>query len=428
MSRKILHAADVHLDSPLQKLGGYEGAPVDLVRGASRRALANMVQLALDEEVDLVVIAGDLYDGDWRDQNTGLYFVSQASKLVNAGIPLVVIRGNHDAANNMTSSLPLPSNPDGSDILMRSDSVDLREFPDLGIAVHGRSFQTRAVTENLAASYPSPIGGVCNIGLLHTSLTGAEGHDPYSPCTPVQLSDMGYDYWALGHIHARADHGLEGAAPIVFSGNIQGRHIRETGAKGCMIIDVDERHRCRPSFRELDEVRWELCELDVSAFQHRDEIFDAYQQWLTQVLPQVGDRLLVSRVRLTGPSELHVDLRRDQANLRASFQATASAFGNEQVWLEDVRVRCTEPSAASATIELDGPLESLASVIQNLRSDQDAATTIREELDDLFKKLPALGEDGEPLMDFTNSEWVDETIEAAASEVLGRLRTEEVSE
>lgn len=428
MSRKILHAADVHLDSPLQKLGSYEGAPVDLVRGASRRALANMVQLAIDEQVDLVVIAGDLYDGDWRDQNTGLYFVSQASRLVNAGIPLVVIRGNHDAANNMTSSLPLPANPDGSEIMMRSDRVDLREFPDLGIAVHGRSFQTRAVTENLAASYPSPIGGVCNLGLLHTSLTGAEGHDPYSPCTPVQLSDMQYDYWALGHIHARANHGLDDAAPIVFSGNIQGRHIREAGPKGCMIVDVDDRHRCQPTFRELDEVRWELCELDVSAFQHRDEIFDAYQQWLADRLPRVGERLLVSRVRLIGASELHFELRRDQARLRASLQATAAAYGSEQVWLEDVRVRCTEPSTGSAAIEMEGPLESLASVIQELRSDQDSANTIREELGDLFKKLPALGEDGEPLMDFENSEWVDETIEAAASEVFGRLRAEEVSE
>ena len=90
--RKIIHAADIHLDSPLQKLGSYENAPVERIRGASRRALENMVQFAIDEAVDLVVIAGDLYDGDWPDQNTGLFFVAQASRLVDAGIPLAVIR------------------------------------------------------------------------------------------------------------------------------------------------------------------------------------------------------------------------------------------------------------------------------------------------------------------------------------------------
>ncbi len=205
MTRKILHAADIHLDSPLQKLGSYEGAPADQIRRASRRALENMVRLAIDEAVDLVLVAGDLYDGDWPDQNTGLFFVAQASRLVEAGIPIVVIRGNHDAANRMTSSLPLPKNPDGSEIMMRSDQVDLRQFESLGVAVHGRSFQSRAESDNLAAGYPSPISGMFNVGLLHTSLTGAEGHDPYAPCTPAQLADKRYDYWALGHIHARAE-------------------------------------------------------------------------------------------------------------------------------------------------------------------------------------------------------------------------------
>ena len=116
-TRKILHAADIHLDSPLQKLDQYENAPVDRIRSASRRALENMVQLAIAESVDLVVIAGDLYDGDWTDQNTGLFFVNQANQLVSSGIPMAVIRGNHDAMNLMTSSLPLPKNPDGSQIL-----------------------------------------------------------------------------------------------------------------------------------------------------------------------------------------------------------------------------------------------------------------------------------------------------------------------
>src|SRR5690606_6510632 len=122
--RKILHAADVHLDSPLQNLEAYPDAPVDSFRGATRQALANLVDLAIAQRVDLVVIAGDLYDGDWDDAHTGLFFVSQARRLRDAAIPLVVIRGNHDAALLMTQKLRLPDNPDGSALMLDHLAVD----------------------------------------------------------------------------------------------------------------------------------------------------------------------------------------------------------------------------------------------------------------------------------------------------------------
>src|SRR6056297_183290 len=236
---RFIHAADIHLDSPLRRLESYDGAPIDEIRGATRRALENLVTLAIERQVDFVVIAGDLYDGDWRDQQTGLFFVGQASKLLQEGIPLYVIRGNHDAASVITKSLPLPQNPNGTAIMLgteRAESVRLETF---GATIHGRSFGTRAETENLAASYPMPDTDMFNIGLLHTSLTGAEGHEPYAPCSPQQLADMGYQYWALGHIHQANEFQLKGAAPIVFSGNIQGRHPRETGAKGCCLVEYD---------------------------------------------------------------------------------------------------------------------------------------------------------------------------------------------
>jgi DNA repair exonuclease SbcCD nuclease subunit len=418
--RKILHAADIHLDSPLQKLGSYEHAPVDRIRGASRRALENLVNLAIDQSVDLVVIAGDLYDGDWPDQNTGLCFVFQASRLVQAGIPIVVIRGNHDAANRMTSSLPLPTNPDGSSILMRSDAVDLRRFESIGIAVHGRSFRTRAETENLAADYPRPLAGMFNLGLLHTSLTGAEGHDPYAPCTPAQLADKGYDYWALGHVHTRGEHGLSGAAPVVFSGNIQGRHVRECGPKGCVIVDVDERKECLVRFHELDMVRWEVCRIDVSAIRHTDEVADEFQRSLADALAGAGERLLVVRVELSGRSELNHQLRRGQGRIRAALQAIAVTHGREQVWLEDLKLRTAQPEQR-LLVDLDGPMESLAAVVDQCKSRADTAGLIENELSSLLSKLPAeLAGDGETLP-VHDPQWIADLLESASSEVLGRL-------
>lgn len=385
-----------------------------------------MVELAIKQEVDLVVIAGDLYDGDWQDQNTGLFFVGQANKLVQAGIPLVVIRGNHDAANLMTSTLPLPKNPDGSEIMMQADRVDQRRFDSMGVVVHGRSFRTKAEKDNLAADYPAPIHGMFNLGLLHTSLTGAEGHDNYSPCTPTQLADKNYDYWALGHIHMRGEHGLDGAAPIVFSGNIQGRHIRETGAKGCVIVDVDSALECTRTFHELDVVRWQLCRLTVANMQHSDEVIDAFQHWLTDAIASAGGRLLVVRVELAGNTSLHHELHRRCNQLKASLQAIAVSHGREQIWLEDLKVY-TAPDSQAPLVDLDGPLESLAIVSSQLRSDTAVADLVEQELRSLIKKLP-VELDAAQTLPVGNAEWVAQLIESASAEVVGRLHAEGVSQ
>jgi exonuclease SbcD len=425
--RKILHAADIHLDSPLQKLDAYEHAPVHQIRGASRRALENLVQLAIDQAVDLVVIAGDLYDGDWPDQNTGLFFVAQASKLVKAGIPLVVIRGNHDAANVMTASLPLPANPDGSEIMMRSDRVDLRRFDSFGIAVHGRSFRTRAETENLAESYPAPIAGMFNLGLLHTSLTGAEGHDPYAPCTPLQLAEKHYDYWALGHVHTRAEHGIEGSAPVVFSGNIQGRHIREIGEKGCVIVEVDSRGKCQSTFHPLDVVRWQMCTIDVSSLTHLDEVIDQYEIRLRESLASADRRLLVTRVELVGATSLHAELQRRLSQLRASLRATTITHGDDSAWLEAVRIRTSLPRGENVAADFDGPMESLSQVVEELMQDPHMVATVERELQALIKKLPPEVDCGGDTLPLSNAQWLHELIDSASADIIGRLRQQEQS-
>tara|TARA_R110002049_G_scaffold2750_4_gene21925 strand:+ start:77925 stop:79208 length:1284 start_codon:yes stop_codon:yes gene_type:complete len=425
-NRKILHAADIHLDSPLQRLGSYDDAPIEQIRGASRRALENMVNLAVDQQVDLVVIAGDLYDGDYRDQNTGLFFVRQATRLVNAGIPVVVIRGNHDAMNVMTSTLPLPANPDGSKIMMSEKRVDQRVFDDRGIVVHGRSFRKRAETDDLSKSYPAPLSGMFNLGLLHTSLTGAEGHEPYAPCSPVQLSDKRYDYWALGHVHTRAEYVLDDAAPIVFSGNIQGRHIREFGPKGCVIVDIDSHDQTTRQFHPLDVVRWIVCEIDVSAMTHVDEIHDAFQQWILATLPDLNGRLLVVRVRLTGRSTLHGELHRQVDQLEASLRATAMACGDEQTWLEKLRLKTSPPADNRVTADVDGPLASLQTIVDQFRSDPSLGNRVAEELSALISKVPA--ECRDPDDDPDNPQWSSELLESASAQLRSHLQGQQTQE
>ncbi|QDS92223.1 putative metallophosphoesterase YhaO [Roseimaritima multifibrata] len=389
--KKFIHAADLHLDSPLQRLEQYEGAPVEQIRGASRRALENLVALALKEEVDLVVIAGDLYDGDWQEFNTGLFFVTQVSRLIKAGIPVVAISGNHDAASQMTKSLPLPKNPDGSEIMLSSRQAESRRFLDLGIVVHGRSFGKRSETENMIPGYPPADAGMFNIGLLHTSLTGAEGHDNYAPCTPAQLADKEYDYWALGHVHTRSEqHDVTdpAAAPILFSGNIQGRHPRETGAKGCVVVEIDEQGKPTTKFEALDVVRWEVCELDAAECETEDELYDLYADWLQAAMEQAEHRILVHRIRVTGASALHEILNSNRIDFENNLRAHAISVANEQTWIEQVRIKTRPKLESELDFDPAGPLGCLEAVLSEMEQLTDLEL-FEEALQTLQRKLPA---------------------------------------
>lgn len=420
-SRRILHAADIHLDSPLRQLQRYEGAPVERIRSASRHALTNLASLAIEQAVDLVVIAGDLYDGDWSDPNTGLFFVQQASRIVQAKIPLLIIRGNHDAANVMTQSLPLPKNPDGSDIMLTSDAVDDRRLESIGVAVRGRSFRNRAEQENLSVQYPTPLSGMFNLGLLHTSLTGAEGHDNYAPCTPMELTDKGYDYWALGHVHKRGDYQIEGGAPIVFSGNLQGRHVKETGAKGCMLLEIDANHRCEYKFQPLDVVRWESCFIDASGMDHEDHVVDEFAHWLSHQLASQEGRLLVARVCVHGSTALHGNLFRRQAQIEAACRAVSLSLAGDSSWLESLRVQTQPPEQLLDPQHLDGPLRSVLAVAQGWTSPGVAKPMLTAELQSLIKRLPPELSQSEPPIDLESADWTTELLRAASAELIGRL-------
>ena len=429
---RFLHAADIHLDSPLQKLAAYDLAPVDQIRHASRRALASMVDLAVREKVDAVLIAGDLYDGNWNDQNTGLHFVAQAAKLVDHGIAVLVIRGNHDAENVMTSSLPLPSNPDGSSIMVAADRVETRVLESAGIAVHGRSFASRSVTENLAIDYPSPVSGMANVGMLHTSLSGAEGHDTYSPCTADYLTGKQYDYWALGHVHTRHDHAVgDGRVPVVFPGNLQGRHIRECGPRGCMIVDVDSSHRCTPTFHPLDEVRWQRIVIDASTIEHPDEVMDHYRREIEDSLAGAPP-LLVTRVEVRGETGHAAALHRSSRSMLADLRAAAVAMADGRIWMEDYKLRVVTPEVAvvspeSASGQDSAPRRSIAAAAEELIDAPEASEWLAEDLKPLLKKMPVelmdapeVGGD-DSVLAIDDVDWTRRLITQAAAELEARL-------
>jgi DNA repair exonuclease SbcCD nuclease subunit len=381
MPFQFLHAADIHLDSPLRGLDRYEGAPAEKIRQVTRRALENLVALAIQRQVAFVVVAGDLYDGDWKEFRTGLFFVGQMVRLREAGIPVYVIAGNHDAANKMTRRLPLPGNVH----VFSADEPETLRLDDWGVAIHGQSFARGAVTENLALGYPAAVPGMFNLGILHTA-AGCEGHDPYAPCTVEDLKSKHYDYWALGHIHQRQT--LCDDPPIVFSGNLQGRHIRETGPKGCLLVTVDG-HRVGLEPCWLDVLRWEHCRVDVSGAADADEVIQRIREQLAAIAAQADGRQLAIRVTVAGRTAAHRNLVAEPLRWTGNIRALAQDVGGGDLWLEKVTLQTAPPADAGPALADDSPMGELLSRVAELQADPNRLAALPAEFSELWDKLPA---------------------------------------
>ena len=378
---RFIHAADTHIDSPFEGLEAYDGAPVDTLPGATRRAFESLVDLAIDEAVDFLLIAGDVYGGDWKDVSTGLFFVRQMNRLHSAGIPAYLISGNHDAASVLTRRLSLPGNVH----LFSSRKAESKVVPGLPVVVHGRSFPQRAVPENLVPDYPAPESGMFNIGLLHTSLAGAPGHDTYAPCSLRDLTDKGYDYWALGHVHKPQV--LCRDPWVVFAGNTQGRHIRETGPRGCRLVTVnDSREVVDAEHRVMDLVRWAKVAVDLAAVESEREALKRIGAGLQQAFAQAEGRLLAVRVTLTGATALHGRLKRNLPWLRAECIAWGQMTAGDRVWIEEVEVRT---SALQDLAQLAARDDLTRVVLETLRAAGARRLETDAETADMLQALPS---------------------------------------
>lgn len=415
---KFIHAADVHLDSPLRGLERYEGAPVQRIRDASRIALENLVTLAMDEKVAFVLIAGDLYDGDWREFRTGLHFVQQATKLRDAGIQVYMIAGNHDAANRMTKSLTLPDNV----TFFKSKAAHSVSLESINVSIHGQSFATVAVTEDLSLSYPAAIPGSFNIGLLHTCGNGREGHERYAPCSVDGLKLKGYDYWALGHVHTRET--LCEKPFIAFPGNIQGRHVRETGPKGCLLVSVDETHACSVEFRPLDVVRWEVATIDVSNAFSVDDILALCSTQIESAHREADGRILAMRLVISGRTDLHDTLLAKRHYVTNEIRSIATDVGAGEVWLEKIRIEtATNAVRGRNSIVSDDALGEIVSLFHEASENPTVLSTLGLDLADAMKKLPAELKDSiHPEQD----DWLRSIVEESQSRLLEVLHGKEV--
>jgi len=381
MTFKFLHAADLHLDSPLLGLATKSADYAARVDRASRDAFENLIALAIDEGCSFILLAGDIFDGDLRNFETGLFFVDQMRCLDEAGISAFLVLGNHDADNRFAAKLSMSSNVH----LFDSKQAQAITIEALQVTVHGRSFPQRDVTENIARDYPAPIAGHFNIGVLHTACLGSESyHVSYAPCTVEQLVNHGYDYWALGHVHARAV--LNTDPHIVYPGNLQGRSPRETGPKGATTVTVKDGQVALVEHHDLDVVRWASLVIDAAGTETRTELLDRVRATIEHACAEAGDRALAVRLRLIGETTQHHRLLIDPQSLRDDIAALLATLSND-IWLEKLTM-ATAPPAHPNTLD---PTVSgrLAAEVAALDTDETLNELIEIRLAEVRAKMPA---------------------------------------
>ena len=379
---RFIHTADLHIDSPLRGLNRYEGAPVERLRGATRQALVRLVDLAIDEQVDFVLIVGDLYDRDWQDFHTGLFVREQMVRLGHHGIKVFIVQGNHDAQGLISRQVPWPNHVK----VLSSKKAETVKLDDLQVAIHGHSFPDREVPEDLVPGYLDAVPGYFNIGMLHTSLTGVEGHDTYAPTTLANLRAKGYDYWALGHVHARQ---VVCEQPrVVFPGNLQGRHARETGPKGCELVSV-QGGMVEASFMPLDVVRWHQAEVDLSSALHLDHVPKLVSDALQIAASGAIEALHAVRLTLIGETKLYHLEAQQPGTLAAAVQAAIQDVMGAEVWIEKIKLKLRSPIDRNLLAQGTDALGELVRWVNVLAEDRDALDQFcRPILESVLDNLP----------------------------------------
>ncbi len=371
-----MHTADIHLDSPLKSLSLRDEGLKNVVQTASRTAFTRLVDYALSEGVSAMLIAGDLFDGAERSAKTAAFLTNQLDRLKAADIPVFYIKGNHDAENPLTGEVSLPDN-----VHVFDGRGGKQKLANTDVWIHGVSFSGRQAPDSLLPKFGAPEPDAVNIAMLHTSLAGSPGHDTYAPCSVADLSAMGFDYWALGHVHKRQVHSI--SPWIVMPGIPQGRDIGEAGPKsGSLLtingksIDVSEVPTSAAEFIEL--------KVDIGDCGSDDEIRGQIRRQLQDEAERLAADAGLVRLTVEGKTARKWQILRDRDSWLEVLADLARS--TERLWIEKVKFDLAEKGEGEATQSAVGELEALMAGIG-----QEPATVafMRELLETLGSEIPA---------------------------------------
>lgn len=260
---KFIHFADAHLDSPFLGLSFLPSKSFNQIQKAPMQSLTNIVDLAIKENVDLVLIAGDTFDSFKPNPSAQIFFAREIERLIIAKIQVVMILGNHD--HMAKEDLLVPENPYFK-LLGEGEKVETASYTTKSgfeYDVTGFSYLANHITDDLAAQFP-PKSKHYTFGIMHAQeRAGLSSQNVYAPFSLSELQNLNYDYFALGHIHLRQV--LSETPLIVYPGNIQGRHINETGPKGCYLGTIDEQTKqTKIHFVQTNLISWDKRQLELT--------------------------------------------------------------------------------------------------------------------------------------------------------------------
>ena len=343
MPRRLVHAADLHLDSPFAGLGTVRDGLDGVLLDASLDALDDLVELCLAEDAEVLLLAGDQFDRADGSSRGRQRLIRACARLNGAGVRVFAVHGNHDPLRGRSPLADL----DGVTVFRpgrpQAEAVDPRGRGP--IVVHGVSFGRAREEDNLALGFERGDEPGLHVGLLHCMLGEREGHGRYAPCSLGDLVRARMDYWALGHVHR---FGVEcESPPVVYAGALQGRSPRpsERGPHGAVVVEFEGSEVLGLRHVPLDRVRFEEVELAIDGLASEQELVRALGELADAAVEAADGRLVVLRARLTGRGPLF-RLIAGAGYLEDLRRGLDEGAGSDLVW---ERVR----SGAGPAVDLD---------------------------------------------------------------------------
>jgi DNA repair protein SbcD/Mre11 len=414
MPFRFVHTADIHLDSPLRSLALRNPDLAELVGDASRQALVAIVDLCLEEQVDALIIAGDLYDGDQTSMKTARFLASQMERLHQASICTYLIKGNHDALSKIARELVMPETVR---IFGHAEALEITKR-SLQVAIHGLSFAKPQAPESLLPKYRPPVQGAINIGIMHSSLAGSPGHDVYAPCNVFDLHASGFDYWALGHIHQRAQHA--GTATVIMPGMPQGRDINEAGAKTVSLVTVSDDRTITVEERLTSVAQFQRVDVDLAGVSEWRVAAAAIETALLTERERTASPHLVARLRLTGRTPLNWHIRRDIDLMRTEAEQRGDRIG--KTWIEKVELSIDAPLSEAGTTAADPVVELGVLMRDEVIARGGFRADVSEMVRELLVELPAESRDFAGRDEAGFERFIDSLLAEGAEDIAARMK------
>jgi exonuclease SbcD len=411
---RFVHAADLHLDSPFVGLAQVHSQLREALVAATFDSLRRLVDLCLASRAEFLLLAGDLFDGPLLSLKAQVRLRQELARLGNAGIETFIVWGNHDYQGASLLSLDWPEGV----TVFPAGEVTGREVSRNGAAlarIFGVSHGSAAERHNLARTFPAAAPGPFTIGLLHANLDQSAGYEDYAPCSLADLARSGYDYWALGHIHTP---GVRQAVQpaVVYAGNPQGRHINESGPRGCYLVEVDG-HEAHPQFQETAAITWEARQVEVSGFSHLTQVAALLSQVVEEARPGSAAQGLILRLTLTGRGPVHRELKLP-GNLAELLEEVRDQGMSQHpwVWVESFPLN----TAPDYDLEAIKHGSDLAATVLKTLEDTLALDELPPEIKSLLEALYLNPQGRRYLPDLASLDWRT-YLKGTADEILTRL-------